>query len=117
VIKSFGGIKALLTHSDIKAHGKSGKRDYKIGSIAKGYVLFKKKDKGMALTLDKVKAKELRKETEGTSKKAKKGQNEDEVSKNFVDFLPSTTDIEQIKDKYKSLIKPSSDATNMGKIY
>lgn len=62
VIKSFGGVKALLTHADIKSHGKVGKRDYKTGSIAKGYVLFKKKDKGMALTLDKAKAKELRKE-------------------------------------------------------
>lgn len=29
--------------------------------IAKAYVLFKKKDKGMGLTLDKSKAKELRK--------------------------------------------------------
>lgn len=63
VIKSFGGIKALLTHADIKDHGKAGKHNYKVGSIAKGYVLFKKKDKGMALTLDKSKAKELRKES------------------------------------------------------
>jgi hypothetical protein len=61
VIKSFGGIKALLTHEEIKNNGK-GKKDYKVGSIIKGYVLFKKKDKGMALTLDKTKAKELRKE-------------------------------------------------------
>jgi hypothetical protein len=35
----------------------------------KAYVLFRKKDKGMALTMDKAKAKELRKEQE--EKKAK----------------------------------------------
>lgn len=62
VVKSFGGIKCLLTHKEIQQHGKSSKKDYKFGSIVKGYVLFKKKDQGMALTLDKQKAKELRKE-------------------------------------------------------
>ncbi len=53
IVKSFGGIKGLLTFADIKAHGKQGKKDYKEGSICKAYVLFRKKDKGMALTLDK----------------------------------------------------------------
>jgi ribosomal protein S1 len=63
VIKSFGGIKALLTFADIKDNG-SQIKDLKTGSVVKAYVLFRKKDKGMALTLDKAKAKELRKETE-----------------------------------------------------
>lgn len=63
IIKSFGGIKGLLTFQDIKAQSKSNKKEvsYKFGSIVKAYVLFKKKDQGMALTLDKAKAKELRK--------------------------------------------------------
>ena len=63
VIKSFGGIKGLLTFADIKANSAKLK-DLKVGSIVKAYVLFRKKDKGMALTLDKAKAKELRKEVE-----------------------------------------------------
>lgn len=33
----------------------------------KAYVLFRKKDKGMALTLDKAKAKELRKENKASN--------------------------------------------------
>ena len=63
VIKSFGGIKGLLTFADIKANG-SQLKDLKVGSMIKAYVLFRKKEKGMALTLDKAKAKELRKEAE-----------------------------------------------------
>lgn len=57
IVKSFGGIKALLTFSEISTNGKSNKKDLKIGSVLKAYILFRKKDKGMALTLDKVKAK------------------------------------------------------------
>ena len=70
VIKSFGGIKGLLTFADIKANsGSSQLKDLKVGSIVKAYVLFRKKDKGMALTLDKAKAKELKKEVESTKPK------------------------------------------------
>lgn len=116
VIKTFGDIKALLTHADIKANVKSGKRDYKIGSIAKGYVLFKKKDKGMALTLDKAKAKELKKENENKNTHKKKNEEEEEIM-NFEDFLPSASNIEEMKDKYKSLIKPSTDPNNIGKVF
>ena len=61
IIRSYGGIKALLTFAEIKANGASQK-ELKAGSLVKAYVLFRKKDKGMALTLDKAKAKELRKE-------------------------------------------------------
>lgn len=66
IVRSFGGIKGLLTFADMKQNGE--KKDLKVGSIVKAYVLFRKKDKGMALTQDKVKAKELRKE-HGKSKK------------------------------------------------
>jgi predicted RNA-binding protein with RPS1 domain len=60
IVKSFGGIKGLLTFADIKENG-GNQKDLKVGSIVKAYILFRKKDKGMALTLDKTKAKELRK--------------------------------------------------------
>jgi ribosomal protein S1 len=66
IIRSFGGIKALLTFAEIKANGASQK-ELKAGSVVKAYVLFRKKDKGMALTLDKAKAKELRKENKGST--------------------------------------------------
>ncbi len=65
IIRSFGGIKALLTFAEIKANG-AAQKDLKAGSIVKAYVLFRKKDKGMALTLDKAKAKELRKENKAS---------------------------------------------------
>jgi ribosomal protein S1 len=66
IIRSFGGIKALLTFAEIKANGASQK-ELKPGSLVKAYVLFRKKDKGMALTLDKAKAKELRKENKASN--------------------------------------------------
>jgi ribosomal protein S1 len=50
IIKSFGGIKGLLTFADIKQNGKQAAKELKIGNIVKAYVLFRKKDKGMALT-------------------------------------------------------------------
>ena len=71
VVKSFGGIKGLLTFADIKANSKGSKKDLsslKFGSMVKAYVLFKKKDQGMALTLDKAKAKELRDEASKNGK-------------------------------------------------
>jgi hypothetical protein len=64
-VKTFGGIKGLLTFDEIKKNGKS--KEIKVGGLVKGYVLFRKKDKGMAITLDKAKAKELRKEWEQKS--------------------------------------------------
>ena len=53
ITKTFGGIKGLLTFEDA---GES----HKIGQIIKAQVLFKKKDKGVALTVSKAKAKEER---------------------------------------------------------
>jgi ribosomal protein S1 len=96
VVKSFGGIKCLLTFADIKANG-SQIKDLKVGSIVKAYVLFRKKDKGMALTLDKAKAKELRKEVEKTKpqKNGKKQDQEEEgkVLNKFEDYFPTTDEI------------------------
>ena len=96
VIRSFGGIKGLLTFADIKANG-SQIKDLKVGSIVKAYVLFRKKDKGMALTLDKAKAKELRKEVEKAKpqKNGKKQDQEEEgkVLTKFEDYFPTTEEI------------------------
>ena len=61
IVTTFGGIKGLLTFAEIKAHGGASQKEMKVGSVVKAYILFRKKDKGMALTLDKAKAKELRK--------------------------------------------------------
>lgn len=59
VVRSFGNLKGLLTLEDVK--DKMGKEfdqsAFKIGSLVKTYVLFKKKDKGVALTMSKKKAK------------------------------------------------------------
>lgn len=59
VMKTFGNLKGLLTLEDVKE--KLG-NDYdqslfKIGSIVKTYALFTKKEKGVALTMSKKKAK------------------------------------------------------------
>jgi hypothetical protein len=52
----------------------------------KGYVLFKKKDKGIGLILDKSKAKEIRKQ----NKNKENGATENKESSTFDnDFMPS----------------------------
>ena len=59
MLTTFGNIKGLLTFDDIKSKLSENydQSDFKIGSVVKAYVLFKKKDKGVALTLSKKKAK------------------------------------------------------------
>ncbi len=59
VVRFFGGLKGLLTFEDIKQKysGSFDAKEFKVGKIVKAYVLFKKKDKGIALTLSKKKAK------------------------------------------------------------
>lgn len=56
-MKSFGEVKGLLTFADLKEnHSKKEKGELKPGSFIKTYVLFNKKGSGLALTLDKKKA-------------------------------------------------------------
>ena len=64
VVKTFGGIKGLLTFTEIQEKlGKNfDKTAFKVGSVVKAYVLFKKRDKGVALTLNKKKVKESKAE-------------------------------------------------------
>ena len=61
VTKTFGGIKGLLTFADIeeKLGSDYDRKQFKKGSIIKSYCLFKKKEKGLALTLNKKKLKKL----------------------------------------------------------
>jgi hypothetical protein len=54
IVRSFGDIKGLLTFSDINADSSGIK--VRLGSIVTAYVLFNKKKSGLALTLDKKKA-------------------------------------------------------------
>lgn len=59
VVKSFGGLKGLLKHEDVKEHGAKKLKtagDLKAGTALKAYVLFVKKGSGIALTLSKKKA-------------------------------------------------------------
>jgi hypothetical protein len=60
VVRSFGNIKGLLTFEDVKSKLTDGydASQFKAGSVVKTYVLFKKRDRGLALTLSKKKAKE-----------------------------------------------------------
>ena len=57
VVRSFGGVKGLLTFDDIKKSSKVRITELKEGSMIKAFVLFNKNDSGVALTLDKKKTK------------------------------------------------------------
>jgi hypothetical protein len=86
-VRSFGGIKGLLTFEDIKS--KKGddydKSEFKTGCVIKCYCLFKKKDQGLALTLSK--------------KKAKAEDNVKEKSTQNI-VLPTEQEIEEMGKKY-----------------
>ena len=62
ILKGFGGVKGLLKFTETEAElKKSEQSELKVGSLITAYCLFKKKDKGIALTLNKKKAKTLEK--------------------------------------------------------
>lgn len=101
IIKSFGEVKGLLTFADIKENqSKKEKHELKAGSVIKAYVLFNKKGSGLALTLDKRKA---RKEVE-----TKAG------GKSLSLYLPTEEESTELKETYSSLLKHSSDC--VGKV-
>lgn len=57
IVKSFGDVKGILTFADVKENqSKREKTELKAGQCVKTYVLFNKKGSGLALTLDKKKA-------------------------------------------------------------
>lgn len=96
IVKSFGDIKGLLTFADVKENqSKKEKGDLKAGSAVKCYVLFNKRNSGLALTLDK--------------KKARAEKTADEESKSLGEYMPTEEEMEVIKQLYSSHVKYSSD--------
>lgn len=112
VVTSFGGIKGLLTYEDVKS--KQGEdydtNQYKTGNIVKAYVLFKKRDKGVALTLSKKKAKAddaaQNVDQPGTAKALDGG------------LMPNAEEVEAILDdsKYSLMAKASRDSGLVGNV-
>lgn len=104
VIRTFGGIKGLLTLDEIKKSTKQRVKisDLKPGSMVKTYVLFNKKKSGLALTLDKKKAKKQNAES----------------SDNYLDkFGPSEEDIKVILETYSTMIKESKKEEHVGQVF
>lgn len=97
IVKSFGEVKGLLSFSDVKQN-QPKKADYKIGSCVKTYVLFNKKGKGLALTLD--------------AKKVPAGGSSERSLK---DLLPTEEECENLASTYKSQVKHSQES--VGKTY
>lgn len=60
----------------------------------------------MALTLDKVKAKELREESSKNGKDKSSSQGNEKVGK-FEDYLPTEDENSSLKEKYKTFLKTS----------
>ena len=100
VIRSFGGLKGMLNFADVEEKlGKAyEKASFKTGSIVKAYVLFKKKDKGVALTMSKKKA---------------KAEDEDTGSAETIEsaFMPNDEQLEALlsNDKYSTMMKATKD--------
>ena len=97
VIKTFGGLKGLLKHDDVKQFGdkKLKTADLKSGHAIKAYVQFVKRGSGIALTLSKKKA---RKNVEADAG--------DEAQDTFTSkHLPSTEELDSWKDSYGSLLR------------
>ena len=113
VVKSFGNIKGLLTFEDIKE--KLGKAhdaaQFKIGTIVKAYVLFKKKDKGMALTLNKKKTKASVTEQGGDAEEQGHGRKTIETA-----FLPSEEQVEATlsESRFSTMTKATKDPSLVG---
>lgn len=99
VVKTFGGIKGLLTFEDAG-------EDLKMGQVVKTYVLFKKKDKGVALTVSKKKASEQKESTGDQGGVSLDGQ------------LPSEEQVAEFfgTDKYPTTLKATQDSSLVGQV-
>ena len=98
LVKSFGGVKGLLTFKEIS----SKYSDLKEGSLVKTYVLWNKKNSGLALTTDRKKAKQ---KDEGADSK-------DQTV--FESFLPTESEALKIRTTYAKFMKASSDKNLVG---
>lgn len=95
IVKSFGDVKGLLTFADLKENqAKKDKGELKPGSFIKTYVLFNKKGSGLALTLDKKKARVV----------VDKGND-----KTLDEYLPTEEEVAVLLETYSSYIKHSTD--------
>ena len=106
VIRTFGGLKGLLTYADVKANSSLIKGELKSGSIVKSFVLFVKKGSGMALTLNK--------------KSARKGQEEEDQaeSKSILEsYFPNSEQLAQIKSTYSQFQKASQSENLVGRVF
>jgi hypothetical protein len=101
VVKSFGNIKGLLTLVDIEKNKQIG--NFKIGSMVKAWVLFNKKKSGLALTLDK--------------KRAKKSNDKVDVKETFESYLPNAEDAKSLKKTYKTLLSKQDNEQLIGKSF
>jgi ribosomal protein S1 len=99
VVRSFGGVKGLLTFEDVKKSSKVRLTDIKEGSVVKAYVLFHKRDAGVALTLNKKQVK-TKKETDYTDL--------------FEKFGPTEEEVQAIKLNYGALMKDSGKEDLVG---
>ena len=74
----------------------------------------------MALTLDKQRAKELRKEAkEKLGKRKLASENADEAESKLTNLdqqIPKDEELSAIKEKYKSMVKASQSTSNVGKV-
>jgi len=115
VIKTFGDIKGLLTFEDVQS---KLSKDYdtsafKPGSLVKTYVLFKKKGKGLALTLSKKKAKADPVEDEEAKDASSKGKTIE------TGHVPTEEEVEQLfkTSKLSTLVKASKDTSLVGTVH
>lgn len=93
ILKSFNGVKGLLKFTDVAEHlSKKEKQEIKIGACLKSWVLWSKRDKGLALTMDKNTA-------------SKKTQVE---ALSLHDYFPSEDELKLLKEEHSSLVKHSS---------
>ena len=97
IVKSFGEVKGLLSFADVKQN-QPKKAEFKIGSCVKTYVLFNKKGKGLALTLD-------------SNKVSLRGSSE----RSLRDLLPTEEECANLASTYKSQVKHSQES--VGKAY
>lgn len=100
IVRSFAGLKGLLTHTDVKENGakllKAG--EIKSGTAVKCYVQFVKKGSGIALTLSKKKATAKNPVIEGSN---------DSLAEKH---LPAGEELEALKTSYATVLKNKSSA-------
>ena len=96
IVRSFNDTKGLLTFTDVSENmSKKEKSELKPGACVKTYVLWSKRNSGLALTLDK--------------KKVKLVDSNAELEKSLSSYLPQTEEeLTHITETYGQLVKNSA---------